>query len=287
MSHPPRIHLVSYATPQFRHRQIILGLSARLNGVVDTSTAWTTNKLKSEGFAERVPGIGLDERGSGFWSWKPFIIQKHLNELPEGDVVLYCDVGRIYPFKLLDQSIKPFVDWMYSRDQEIMPGIEIPWDGPISRWTKRDALLALNMDRQEILTATPIQASFSIWRAGSKSRDFAAQWMELCSQRKLISDDPSVCKLGEHPGFQENRHDQALLSLLCMKEGLQGLSLGEIRPSLDSRNPSEVSRMVFGGHPVRSSGRLLQCLIRPLEILEQRFRPPVLSLPASICAPRS
>jgi hypothetical protein len=257
---------------------MILGLSGRLNRVVDTVTDWTPRKLQSAGFQEVIPEISLKERGAGFWSWKPFIIKKLLNEVPDGDVVLYCDVGRIYPFKLLEQSIEPFIDWMYSRDQEIMPGIEIPWDGPISRWTKRDALVALDMDRQEILTATPIQASFSIWRAGSKSRDFAAKWMELCSQRKLISDDPSLCKLGEHSGFKENRHDQALLSLLCMREGLQGLSLGQKRPSVDSRNPSEVSRMVFGGHRVGSSGRVLHCLIRPLEILERRFRPPAPSL---------
>jgi len=275
------VHLVSYATPRFRHRQMILGLSGRLNHVVDTVTDWTPRKLQAAGFEGVIPEISLKERGSGFWSWKPFIIRKRLNEVPEGDVVLYCDVGRIYPFKLLDQSVEPFVKWMHSHDQEIMPGIEIPWDGSISRWTKRDALIALDMDREEILAASPIQASFSIWCAGSKSRDFVSKWMKLCSQRKLISDDPSVCNLGEYPGFQENRHDQALLSLLCMKEGLRGLSLGQKRPSLDSRNPSEVSRMAFGGERVRNSGRLLQSLIRPLEVLEQRFRPPVISLPTS------
>jgi hypothetical protein len=263
---------------------MILGLSGRLNRVVDTVTDWTPGKLQSAGFQEVIPEISLKERGAGFWSWKPFIIQKRLNEVPDGDVVLYCDVGRIYPFKLLDQSIKPFLEWMHSRGQEIMPGVAIPWDGPVSRWTKRDALVALDMDREEILTATPIQASFSIWRAGSKSRDFAARWMGLCSQRKLISDDPSVCKLGENPGFQENRHDQALLSLLCMKEGLQGLSLGQKRPSLDSRNPSEVSRMIFGADRVGNSGRVMKFLIRPLEVMEQKLRPPVASLPASTSA---
>ena len=278
------IHLVSFATPQFSHRQMILGLSGRLNRVVDTVTDWTPRKLKAAGFQKVIPEISLKERGAGFWSWKPFIIEKRLNEVPDGDVVLYCDVGRIYPFKLLEQSIKPFLEWMHARGQEIMPGVEIPWDGPVSRWTKRDALVALDMDHQEILTATPIQASFSIWRAGSKSREFAVKWMGICSQRKLISDDPSVFKLGEHPEFQENRHDQALLSLLCMKEGLQGLSLGQKRPSLDSRNPSEVSRMIFGADRVRNSGRVLKFLIRPLEVIEQKLRPPVVSLPASTSA---
>jgi hypothetical protein len=281
MSGQPKIHLISYATPQFRHRQIILDLSARVNRVAHTVTAWSPQKLRGAGFEKAVSGIRLNERGSGFWSWKPFIIQKRLHEVPEGDVVLYCDVGRIYPFKLLDQSIEPFVKWMQSHGQEIMPGIEIPWDGPISQWTKRDALLALDMDREEILAGTPIQASFSIWRAGSKSRDFLSKWMELCSQRKLISDDPSMCNLGEHPGFQENRHDQALLSLLCIKEGVSGLFIGKQRPCIDIRNPSQVSRMVFWENPVTNFGRILRYIVRPLEVLEQYFRPPVASVPTS------
>lgn len=281
MTRRPKIHLVSYATPRFRHRQIILGISARWNRVVDTVTAWTPQKLKKAGFEKSVPGIGLYERGSGYWSWKPFIIRKRLMEVPEGDFVLYCDVGRIYPFKLLDQSISPYLRWMEEQGQEIMPGIEIPWDGPVVRWTKRDALVALNMDREEILRTTPIQASFSIWRSGKAGRDFVSMWRDLCSRRRLISDDPSACVLGEHPGFCENRHDQALLTLLCIKEGVSGLFMGNQRPCIDTRNPAEVSRMVFGEDRIRGAGRILRSIIWPLEVLERHFRPPVAKRPMS------
>jgi hypothetical protein len=275
MSTQSKIHLVSYATPQFRHRQIILGLSARLNGVVDAVDSWSLGKLKKVGFEKIIPEIRLNERGSGFWSWKPFIIQRCLQEIPEGDIVLYCDVGRIYPFKLLDQPLDPFLRWMELQDQEIMPGIQIPWDGPISQWTKRDALLALDMDHEDVIRSTPIQASFSLWRSGVAARKFVAKWLELCAQRKLVSDDPSVSSLGEHTEFLENRHDQALLSLLCIKERLQGLALGKERPPIDSRNPSEVSRLAFGAHQVSGVGLILQAMIRPLEKLEQSLRPPI------------
>ena len=32
-------------------------------------------------------------RGFGFWSWKPYIIHRHLASLPEGEVLLYVDAG--------------------------------------------------------------------------------------------------------------------------------------------------------------------------------------------------
>lgn len=273
MTARPKIHLVTYATPRFFHRQAILGLSARVNRVADTVTAWTPKKLKAAGFAERAPEIGLEERGSGFWSWKPFIIQKRLGEVAEGDLVFYCDVGRRYPYTLLDQPITPFVEWMDSRKQEMMPGVENTWDGPVGTWTKRDAFVYTGMDRQEVYESTMIQGGFSVWRAGAKSREFVGKWMDLCSLRRLVSDDPGTCGLPELPGFRENRHDQSLLTLLCLKEGLSGLRFIEEKPPFQSGNPAAVSRHTFGERRRTVSGTLLDLLVaRPMAWVEKIVR---------------
>jgi len=268
-----KIHLVTYATPRFRHRQIILGASAKLNKVVDSVTTWSPQKLNTTGFEQRVKDIHLDERGSGFWSWKPFIIQRRLAEVPDGDIVFYCDVGRKYPFKLLDQPIDPFLNWMDSQGQEIMPGVENAWDGPVFMWTKRDALFYTQMDRAEVHSATIIQAGFSFWRSGKKSREFVEKWMNLCSQRRLISDDASVCGLGELPGFRENRHDQSLLTLCCVKDGLRGLRFIDSAPPFDSGAPSLVSRYKFGDTKCRNlGGQLLRALVWLIQTVESGIR---------------
>jgi hypothetical protein len=258
-----KIHLVSYATPRFRLRQILLGISARINHVADTNTAWNPESLQRAGFESRMADIFLHERGSGFWAWKPFVIDAKLREIPDGDIVLYCDVGRLYPFKLLDQPIAPYLRWMEEKGQDVMPGVYIPWDGAISVWTKRAALVATGMDRPDIHAASPIQASFSIWRAGAKSRDFVDQWLDLCAQRLLISDDPCRDGLAELPSFRGHRHDQALLSLCCLKHRMLGLDIGCKKPTIDVRHPSEVSRLVFGADTknLSLSGRTLRSTI--------------------------
>lgn len=269
-----RIHLVTYATPRFRLRQVILGWSARLNGVVNTVTHWTPENLLTAGFEDKCKDIKLSERGSGFWAWKPFIIETKLREVPEGDIVFYCDVGRLYPFKLLDQPITPYLEWMEQRDQDIMPGIEIPWDGPNSSWIKRKALVSMNQDLPEVHSATPIQASFSLWRAGTRSRKFATSWLDACSQRALVSDDPSGAGLTELPDFRGHRHDQALLSLCCISDGIQGINIGDTKPSIDTRHPSCVSRLHFGeisGTPT-PSGRFLRPAVWTIEQIEYRLR---------------
>lgn len=269
-----RIHLVTYATPRFRLRQLILGWSAQANRVVDTVTHWTPDKLLAAGFEERCKGILLSERGSGFWAWKPFIIAAKLREVPEGDVVFYCDVGRLYPFKLLDQPVLPFVRWMDEHGQDIMPGIEIPWDGPNSTWTKREALASFDVDRTEVHASSPVQASFSIWRVSPESRDFVELWLDRCAQRQLVSDDPSRSGLEELPGFRGHRHDQALLSLCCISRNIQGLSIGHQKPPIDSRHPSEVSCHFCGKTPGQPTwpGRLLRAAVWPIEHIEQQIR---------------
>ena len=267
-------HLVSYATPRFRLRQLLLGWSARLNHVAASVTSWNPEKLRAAGFESRVNDIRLDDRGSGFWAWKPFIISKRLREVPDGDIVFYCDVGRLYPFKLLDQPISPYVRWMDDHGQDVMPGVEIPWDGQASVWTKRDAFVSLGMDSPEVHAASPVQASFSVWRASPRSRELAEEWMDLCSQRSLISDDPSRGDLKELPEFRAHRHDQALLTLLCLRHGTVGLDAGPEKPTIDLRHPSRVSQQVFGNANASATllGTLLGIAVSPLWRVERRMR---------------
>jgi hypothetical protein len=268
-----RIHLVTFATPRFRHRQLFLGWSALANKVVDSVTHWTPKKLLAAGFENRCPTIRLSERGSGFYAWKPFIIQKKLEEMSEGDIVFYCDVGRTFPYKLLSGSLQVFLDWMKTHKQSVMPGIQIPWGGPMSMWTKRDTFVSTSLDTPSIHAAAPIQASFSIWVNGLDSKEIVADWMNLSAQRQLISDDPSVLGLPELSGYKEHRHDQSLLSLVCLKHGIEGMDVGCDMPAIDAKHPSEVASLLSGKtSDFTARGRLVAGLASVVERLEWTAR---------------
>lgn len=268
------IHLVTYATRRFRHRQILLSWSAYFNHVTDSFTGWTPHKLIKSEFHQVVQDIKLSERGSGFWSWKPYIIADKLSKIPDGDIVFYCDVGRRYPFKELATPIQPMLDWMKSVQQDVLPGVYIPWQGPMSMWTKRDAFHYTEMDREEYWQAIPIQASFSLWCNTPATRTFVGKWLNLAKQRHLISDDPSQCGLPELPDFVEHRHDQALLTLCCLKEGIRGLSIGENLPAFDTQHPDPVSHAVFHTLKKRTFfGTCLNSVSVLLAFMERCFRP--------------
>jgi len=270
-----QIHLVTFASPRFRPRQLLLGWSALTNGVADTITYWTPKKLKENRFENIFPEIKLAERGSGFYSWKPFIIERKLQETPEGDVVFYCDVGRTFPYKLLCCSLQVFLDWMKHHDQSVMPGVQIPWHGPMSMWTKRDAFLTMSMDSTQVHSSAPIQASFSIWVNNPESKNIAKEWRNLSSERQMISDDASKLGLPELPDFHEHRWDQSLLSLVCMKRGLKGIDLGSNEPITDEKHPDEVAKMLgFNKNIVTFNGKLIAgiaCIVENSERLARKW----------------
>lgn len=268
-----KVHLVSYATPKYRHRQMLLAASARANGVVETTTSWTLSKLQRSEFSKLAPDISLSERGSGFWAWKPFIILEALEALPDGEIVFYCDVGRKFPYILLEQPMDRFAKWMVEQSQDIMPGVLIPWNGPMSQWTKRDTFVATEMDKPEFHAASPIQASFSFWRVGPRSRTFLKEWLSWCVQRQLVSDDPGTCGQPELPGFQGHRHDQSLMTLCCLKHGIRGMDLGLEMPNYNERNPGEVLQRYFAQAPSpTTSGKALRIPVSFFQWLEQTLR---------------
>lgn len=274
MSKHPGIHLVSYATGIFLLRQWFLEKSAIANKVVDTVTGWTPETLKGAGFNERAPLISLKSRGSGFWAWKPFVIERQLAKVKDGDIVLYCDVGRRNNFKLLNRSLAPLIEWMDQQQQDVLPGLLIPWKGPMSMWTKRDAFVLTGMDTPEAHAACPIQASFSLWRAGPESRDLAARWMDWCAQPRLISDDRGHSGSPELPDFKDHRHDQSLLTLCCLERGIKGLDIGMTMPPIDTQHPSEISAWHSGNNAQETTlaGKLVRAGAWPFERIEKSVR---------------
>jgi hypothetical protein len=269
-----RVHLVTYGTARFWHRQRILGWSARAHGVADTVTHWNPARLRHHGFDQLAPEISLHERGSGFWSWKPYIIHQALMNVPDGDVVFYCDVGRRFPFKILDRPLAPFLEWMQKSEQSFMPGLRITWRGPLSVWTKRDAFVLTGNDAEPAWNAPTIQASFSLWKAGNASVDFISRWLKLCANRTLISDDPDTCGLPSLPGFHEHRHDQSLLSLLCFQSEVAGFDTGPDSSPIDTRDPSAVIGHYFKIPPLPSPPLWGACkpLVMTMEATEKSLR---------------
>ena len=224
-----RVHLVSFygtADPGdgYAERQRHLHDTASRYGGVDINHPWNHEQLRSTDYYRQHRAILDQPRGAGYWLWKPWLILRLLEDMPEGDFLLYHDVGRAlsrtpgigYQF---GRPVTPLLDWADSNGG-IFPGIYVPVYGRSARWTKRDCFVLMDCDAPRYWDAPLIQAGMNVWKNTATVREFVKTWLHYCEDPRILTDQPNECGEGNFSDFQDHRHDQSVLSNLVLKQGL-------------------------------------------------------------------
>jgi len=138
-------------------------------------------------------------RGAGYWLWKPYFIEANLKDMKDGDMLLYTDAGveivnDLSHLTKLNHNIHLFRN-MYIHEH----------------WCKMDVMYRIAGWRS--MPIKQVQASAMLFIAGEESLHLVNKWHIWCTIRDMIDDTPS--KMKNAPGFQEHRHDQAILTCLA------------------------------------------------------------------------
>ena len=223
---------VAGVDPELKARQDLLNKTAQQYGNVDETIAWQRKDLLDKPFYLSNQTILDQERGSGFWSWKPYIILETLKKTQKNDWVIYCDVGK--PFRRGDtdrcgnmnigniihtpmDSIIEYAD----NHNGFTPGIWIPHYGLAETWTKRDCFVGMNCDDQDYHHSPQVQAGYSAWSNSDASIHFLKEWLKWCQVPAIISDDSNIYGKPNLPSFRDHRHDQSILTNLCIKHKIE------------------------------------------------------------------
>ena len=152
------------------------------------------------------------KRGNGLWLWKPYFIDKVLNECNDGDIVFYADSGSFFV-----NRINKLISSM-RKDEKIWVS-----DCPLleSCFTKPVCFEKMKCNKSEIKNSNQIQGTFILLICCDESRKFVKEWLHFCEDYELLSPEGSL-SLDEERGvrFVVHREDQSILSLLCKKKGI-------------------------------------------------------------------
>ena len=85
-------HLINFADDKFKFAQKFNSKTAKKFKIFDTITEYKPENI-DEAFKTKNKHIFIFERGFGLFLWKPYFILIRLNEIGEGDVLMYCDAG--------------------------------------------------------------------------------------------------------------------------------------------------------------------------------------------------
>ena len=206
--------LLNYASGgKFRESQIKnsqTGLMAGFNVVYQMS-----DKEIDSDFRAKNNRILSSKRGAGYWLWKPYFITRLLKDMTENDILFYADSGSVFI-----KDVQPLFDKI-TADKNGVGCFSMAGGHLENLWTKRD--LITHLDAGKFAETPQRQASFMMFRGTEYAKQFAAEYLNLCCDYNLISDEPNVHGW-EEAGFQGHRHDQSIWSLLTKVRGVDTIA---------------------------------------------------------------
>ena len=204
-------YLVTFADKRYRYNQFLNKVSAKEFCSFDKILDYTVRDIDHD-FYKANSSILSHSRGSGYWLWKPYLIQKTLNRAAEGDYVFYCDSGSLFI-----SSVEPLLDLVVQFQQDIIPfGLELVE----KQYTKRDTFILMNCDETKFTDTYQRLASFIVFRNSKMSKDFVGEWLHYCQDERILTDDDNTQGKDNYEGFLGHRHDQSIFSLLTKKYNL-------------------------------------------------------------------
>lgn len=202
---------INYSNDRYKAAQRFNSKRVRWAGA-DTVIEYSPLNIDSA-FREKNKDIFQYSRGDGLWIWKPYIIRDALTKVSDGDYVVYTDSGSAFVRK-----IKHLIEAMNAQKTDIMVFCINQQE---CKYTKRDALILMDCDREDILNSLQICGTYIIIRKNEETCSFVNEYLQYAQDRRIITDEPNVMGKDNYPEFIENRHDQTVLSLLCKKHGIK------------------------------------------------------------------
>ena len=195
---------------------------ARITGLFDRCFFYSDLNLPGDEFFKKKNEsnffleVASSERIGGCGLWKPYIILKTLEQLNNGDILVYSDAGC-----KIETDIKSIIQFEsllleIEKSSEGVIGIKEPF---IERhWTKGDVFEYFKVYEDPDFTDTTQFGSgrLHIVKKCDHSSKIYSYWWEAAKERPdLFYDSPSI--VPNLNGFIENRHDQSVWSLICKK----------------------------------------------------------------------
>jgi len=170
-----------------------------------------------EKFYDKNKKIFNNERGAGYWLWKPYFILKTLEGVEENDIVFYLDLG-----DALHYDIKDFI----KEKIQINDGFLLVKNFHSHlQWTKNDCFKLMDCNENKYLNSTQLEAGCCAFSKNDTTLKFVKEWLEFCQNYDVIS---SESKSPNVPYFKEHRYDQSILTNLAIKYDIKTVSIYDV-----------------------------------------------------------
>jgi hypothetical protein len=207
------IHFITYGDEKYERSKKRLLNEAKIFFDFKTYDAYGKNDLDSE-FKEKYSDILKQNRGGGYWIWKPYLILKKLKEIDEGDYLLYLDAG----FSINPKGFDRFVEYIDMLNNCDKPFLGFKMSHHLEKWWTTDKVFEYFnvMQNSNIKDEGQVISGFILMKKCDFTLKILEKWYKVVEDDAYLFTDKYECKRQD---FRENRHDQSSLSVIGKLEG--------------------------------------------------------------------
>lgn len=219
-----KIYFITYGNEKFKYSVKRICKEADSLKIFNKVLFFTENDLP---LSIKSSPLFSSSKGGGLWLWKPYIINKVLEEINEGDVVVYSDAGNeLIRSHKWNEYIK-FLDQYNSIFFQYKENFDYGWnkfnsefnDSPkLKYWIKKNSVEhfgSLFTSDNDWLEKSKIIAGLIFIKKSNQSHEMIKEWLSnMLFFPHLVFDLFEGEKFNQIEGFSQNRHDQSILSVL-------------------------------------------------------------------------
>lgn len=219
-----KVFLVTYGNEKFKYS--VKRIKKEANGISIIDDVFCFSEKDLPLFIKASP-LFSSSKGGGYWLWKPYIVKKVLEQVEDGDVIIYSDAGN----KLIEsERWQNYINFLIQHDCvffQYKENYNYGWskfnieynDSPkLKFWIKKDAVNHFGKyfkNDEQWLEKSKIFAGFCLFKKTPTSLDLVNQWFETMLYFPAIVNDLHQNEIHlQISGFAQHRHDQSILSVL-------------------------------------------------------------------------
>lgn len=90
----------------------------------------------------------------------------------------------------------------------------------------------MNCDSPEYWNSRQLEAGFVAFIKNNENIKFVEEWLNYSKDENIIVTKENVCGLNNLPGYADHRHDQSILTNLCIKYKMRTIDINFVSGKL-------------------------------------------------------
>ena len=212
----PRIKLISFADGKYANRKFAFKKQAEAFEIFSDIEVHNRKTLDYEFLKKHEKFIESNNRGFGYYIWKPQIVLQEIRSARNYDLLCWLDAG----FTLNFHGKKRFLEYVSMAQKSSYRMLSFFNFHTEYIWTKADLALRLGVDKNPlIMNSSQIASGFFFIAPTRANIKLITDWAKISVENDYHYSSDAPSEQPNHERFVEHRHDQSIFSLLTKLRG--------------------------------------------------------------------